>query len=53
MTARQASDALASVGLNAQFQGKGRLVVDQAPAPHETAPKGSTVTVYMGRGVYC
>jgi serine/threonine-protein kinase len=51
-TRRQAQDALAAAGFKGAFKGDGRYVVDQDPAPQTQAHKGSTVTVYMGSGVF-
>ncbi len=51
-TRRQAQDALAAAGFKAEFKGEGRYVVDQNPAPGTEAHKGSTVTAYMGSGVF-
>lgn len=53
MTRRQAEDALAHAGFKASIQGKGKRVVDQAPAPRGHAPKGSTITAYLGFGSFC
>jgi serine/threonine-protein kinase len=53
MTQRQASDALAHVGLRAGFSGRGPRVVDQAQTPKSQQPKGSTITAYLGYGSYC
>jgi serine/threonine-protein kinase len=53
LTKRQAADALAHAGLAATFDGRGKRVVDQSPASGDRAPRGSTVTVYMGYGSYC
>lgn len=53
MTQRQAADALGQAGFRASFSGKGKRVVDQSPAPSDTAPRGSTITVYMGFGHFC
>ncbi|TMK21599.1 MAG: serine/threonine protein kinase [Actinobacteria bacterium] len=53
MTRKQASDVLASKGLQVKFMGSGRRVVDQDPQPGAQAARGSVVTAYTGPGTYC
>ena len=53
MTRKQASDVLASKGLQVKFMGSERRVVDQDPQPGAQAARGSVVTAYTGPGTYC
>jgi len=53
MTKRQAADTLAASGLKITYSGSGTRVVDQQPGPDQQAPRGSTVTAFMGPGTYC
>ena len=53
MTRRQAQDKLASVGLQVNFVGGDRRVVDQDPQPGASAPRGSVVDAYTGPGSFC
>lgn len=53
MTKGQAKDALKAAGFRAAFEGSGSRVVDQQPGPGRMAPEGSTVTAFMGFGVFC
>jgi serine/threonine-protein kinase len=53
MTRKQASDVLASKGLQVKFIGSGRRVVDQDPQPNSQVARGSVVTAYTGPGTYC
>jgi len=53
MSKGQAKDALKAAGLRAAFEGSGSRVVDQQPGPDARAPEGSTVTAFLGFGVFC
>jgi len=53
MTRRQAADTLAARGLQVQFTGNDRRVVDQDPPPDTEVPRGSVVTAYTGPGTFC
>lgn len=53
MTKGQAKDALRAAGFEPAFEGSGGRVVDQQPGPGRKAPEGSTVTAFMGFGVFC
>lgn len=53
MTENQARDALVAKGFSVAVEGSGKRVVDQDPTPNSNAPKGSTVTIFMGSGAVC
>jgi eukaryotic-like serine/threonine-protein kinase len=53
MSKKQAEDALKARNLKGDFEGTGKRVVDQDPAPGSRVREGHEVTVFMGFGAFC